>query len=195
MSNVSTTVATLSHPMGIAKPMRWGEKHSQAPLRGIDRLCQRQLVEWMEDDGDNLATWQWKPRKLVSAPFSRLRSRRVRRQPLAAAARVAARLALAAARSAASCAAVSATKAALKHGLIAAPRQVIPNAIKWGPQVARRAGVNQATRTIGRAARRGARRAGATSGRVVGTAGQRSRQALTRTAEVVRQQWGQTSMA
>jgi hypothetical protein len=37
MSNVSTTVATLSRPMGIAKPMRWEEKHSQAPLAGIDR--------------------------------------------------------------------------------------------------------------------------------------------------------------
>jgi hypothetical protein len=36
---------------------------------GINRLSQRQLVERMEDDGDDLATWQWKPRKLVSAPF------------------------------------------------------------------------------------------------------------------------------
>jgi hypothetical protein len=75
MSNVSTTVATLSRPIGIAKPIRWGEKHSQAPLVGLDRSSQKQLVERMEDDGDDLATWQWKPRKLVSAPFSRLRSR------------------------------------------------------------------------------------------------------------------------
>jgi hypothetical protein len=195
MSNVSNTVATFSRPMGIVKPTRWGEKHSQAPLAGIDRSSKRQLVERMKDNGHNLVTWQWKPRKLVSAPFSRLRSCRVRRHPIAVAARLAARLALAAARSAASRAAASATKAALKHGLIAAPRLVVPNAIKWGPQVIGRAGVNQATRTIGRAARRGARRAGATSGRVVGTAGQRSRQALTRTAEVARQQWGQTSTA
>jgi hypothetical protein len=193
MSNVSTTVATFSRLMGIVKPTRWGEKHSQAPLAGIDRSSMRQLVERMEDDGDDLATWQWKPRKLVSAPFSRLRSRRVRCHPIAVAARLAAQLSLAAARSAASRAAVSATKAALKHGLIAAPRQVIPNAIKWGPQVAGRAGVNQATQTIGRAARRGVRQASATSGRVVGTAGQRSRQELTRTAKVARQQWGQTS--
>jgi hypothetical protein len=72
MSNLSTTVATLSRPIGLAKPMRWGEKHSQAPLAGLDRSSQKQLVERMEDDGDDLATWQWKPRKLVSAPFSRL---------------------------------------------------------------------------------------------------------------------------
>jgi hypothetical protein len=119
-------------------------------------------VERMEDNGDNLATWQWKTRKLVSAPFSRLRSRRVRRHPITVAARLAARLALAAARSAASRAAASATKAAPKHGLIGAPRQVVPNVIKWGPQVIGRARVNQATRTIGRAARRGAKRAGVT---------------------------------
>jgi hypothetical protein len=188
MYNVSTTVATFSRPMGIVKPTRWGERHSQAPLAGIDRSSKRQLVERMEDDGDNLATWQWKPRKLVSAPFSRLRSRRVHHHPITVAARLAARLALAAARLEASRAAASATKAALKYGLIAAPQQVIPNDIKWGPQVVGRSGVNQATQTIGRAARRGARRAGATSGRVVGTAGQRSRQAPTRTAEVARQQ-------
>jgi hypothetical protein len=126
MSNVSFTFATLSRPIGIAKPIRWGE----APLAGLDRLSQKQLVERMEDDRDNLATWQWKPRKLVSDPFSRLCSRRVRCHSLATAARVAARLALAAARSAASRAADSTTKAALKHGLIAAPRQVIPTAIK-----------------------------------------------------------------
>jgi hypothetical protein len=165
MSNASTTVATLSRPIGIAKPIRLGEKHSQAPLAGLNRSSQKQLVKRMEDDGGDFATWQWKLRKLVSAPFSRLRSRRVRCHPLAVAARIAAQLALAAARSAASRAAASATKAALKHRLIAAPQQVIPNAIKWGPQVARRAGINQATRTIRRAARRGAGRAGATSGR------------------------------
>jgi hypothetical protein len=116
MSNASTTVATLSRPIGIAKPIRLGEKHSQAPLAGLNRSSQKQLVKRMEDDGDDLATWQWKPRKLVSAPFSRLRSRRVRCHPLAAAARIAAQLALAAARSAASRAAASATKAALNTG-------------------------------------------------------------------------------
>jgi hypothetical protein len=129
------------------------------------------------------------------APTFRPRSRRVRRHPVIVATRLAARLALAAARSAASRAAASATKVALKHGLIAAPRQVIPNAIKWGPQMAGPAGVNQATRTIGRAARRGARRVGATPGRVVGSAGLRSRQAVTRTAEVARQQWGHAGTA
>jgi hypothetical protein len=61
---------------------------------------------------------------------------------------------------------------------------VLPNAIRWGPQVAGRAGVNQATRTIWRAARRGARRVGATPGRAIRSAGLRSRQAVTRTAEV-----------
>jgi hypothetical protein len=163
--------------------------HSQGPLAGPDNSTQRQLVERIEAKGDDWATWQWKPITLVDAPIFRQRSRGVRRHPIAVAARLAARLALAAARSAASRAAASATKVALKHGLIAAQRQVIPNAIKWGPQVGRgRAGINQATRTIGRAARRGARRAGATSGRVICTAGQRSRQAVTRTAEVARQQ-------
>jgi hypothetical protein len=174
MSNTRTTVVALSCTIGIAKPIILGEKHSQAPLAGLNRSFQKQLVKRMEDDGDDLAIWQWKPRKLVSAPFSRLRSGRVRFHPLATAARIAARLALVTARSAASRAAASASKAALKHGVIAAPRQVIPNAIKWGPQVARRAGINQATRTIRRAARRGAGRAGSTSGRIVGTAGQRS---------------------
>jgi hypothetical protein len=174
MSIASTTSRANSGPIGIAQPIRLGKEHSQAPLAGINRTLQKQLVKQMEDEGDDLAIWQWKPKKLVSAPFSRLRSRRVRRHPIAAAARIAARLALVAARLAASRAAASATKTALKHGLIAAPRQVIPNAIKWGPQVARRTGINQATRTIGRAARRGAGRAGTTSGRVLGTVGQRS---------------------
>jgi hypothetical protein len=160
LSNVSTTAATFSRPMGIVKPTTGEGGHSQVPLAGPNHSTQKQLVERMEAKGDDWATWQWKPRKLVSAPFSRLRSRRVRRHPVAVAARLAARLALAAARSAASRAAASATKVALKHGLIAAPRQVIPNAIKWGPQVAGRAGVNQVTRTIGRAAMRGARQDG-----------------------------------
>jgi hypothetical protein len=171
------------------KPMTGDGGHSQDPLAGPDHSTQRQLVERMEAKGDDWATWQWKPIQLVHAPISRLRSRRVRRHPVAVAARLAARLPMAAARSAASRAAASATKVALKHGLIVAPRQVIPNAIKRGPQVAGRAGINQTTRTIGRATRRGARRAGATSGRVIGTDGQRSRQAMTRTAEVARQQW------
>jgi hypothetical protein len=182
LSNVSTTVATFSRPMGIVKPTTGEGGHSQVPLAGPNHLTQKQLVERMEDKGDDWVTWQWKPRKLVSAPFSRLRSCWFRYHPVAVAAHLAARLALAAARAAASRASASATKVALKHGLIAAPRQVIPNAIKWGPQVAGRAGVNQVTRTIGRAARRGAIRAGATSGRVIGTSGQRSCQALTQTA-------------
>jgi hypothetical protein len=177
------------------KPMTGDGGHSQGPLAGPDNSMQSHLVERIEDRGDDWATWQWKPITLVHAPIFRPRSRRVRRHPIAVAARLAARLALGAARSAASRAAASATKVALKHGLIAAPRQVIPNAIKWGLQMAGRAGINQATRTIGRAARRGARRAGATSGRVIGTARQRSRQAVTRMAEVARQQWGHTGTA
>jgi hypothetical protein len=164
-------------------PMTGDEGHSQGPLAGQDHSTQKHLVERMEAEGDDWAIWQWNPLALTYAPTFRPRSHRVRRHPVVVAARLAARLALTAARSAASRAAASATKVALKHGLIAAPRQVIPNAIKWGPQVAGRAGVNQATRTIGRAARR---RVGATPGRVVGSAGLRSRQAVTRTAEVAR---------
>jgi hypothetical protein len=114
MSNASTTVAALSRPIDIAKPIRLGEEHSQAPLAGLNRSSQKQLVKRMEDDGDDLAIWRWKPRKLVSAPFSRMRSRQVHRHPLAAAARIAFRLTLVAARLAASRAAASATKAALK---------------------------------------------------------------------------------
>jgi hypothetical protein len=195
LSNASAIVATFARPRAMVKPMTGDGGHSQGPLAGPDNSTQRQLVDRMEAKRDDWATWQWKPITLVHAPIFRPRSRRVRRHPVAVAARLAAQLALAAARSAASRAAASATKVALKHGLIAAPRQVIPNAIKWGPQVAGRAGINQATRTIGQAARRGARRAGATSGRVIGTAGKRSRQALTRTAEVARQQWGHTGTA
>jgi hypothetical protein len=178
LSNASAIVATFARPRAMVKPMTVDGGHSQGPLAGPDNSTQRQLVERIEAKGDDWATWQIKPITLVHAPIFRPRSRRVRRHPVAVAARLAARL-LEAARSAASRAAVSATNVALKHGLIAAPRQVIPNAIKWGPQVAGRDGINQATRTIGRAARRGARRAGATSGRVIGTAGQRSREAVT----------------
>jgi hypothetical protein len=119
LSNVSTTVATFSRPMGIVKPTTGEGGHSQVPLAGPDHSTQKRLVE---AKGDDWATWQWKPRKLVSAPFSRLRSRRVRRHSVAVAARLAAGLALAAARAAASPAAVSATKVALKHGLIASER-------------------------------------------------------------------------
>jgi hypothetical protein len=149
------------------KPMTGDKGQSQGPLAGPDNSTQRHLVEMMEAEGGDWVTWQWTPITLVHAPTFRPRSRRVRRHPVAVAARLAAKLTLAAARSAASRAAASATKVALKHGLIAAPRQVIPNAIKWGPQMAGRAGVNQATSTIGRAARRGARRVGATPGRVI----------------------------
>jgi hypothetical protein len=84
----------------------------------------------MEAEGDDWATWQLKPITLIHAPTFRPRSRRVRCHPVVVALRQAARLALAAARSAASRASASATKVALKQGLIAAPRQVIPNAIK-----------------------------------------------------------------
>jgi hypothetical protein len=195
LSNANVIAAIFASSRVMVKPMTGDGGHSQGPLAGPDNSMQSHLVERIEDRGDDWATWQWKPITLVHAPIFRPRSRRVRRHPIAVAARLAARLALGAARSAASRAAASATKVALKHGLIAAPRQVIPNAIKWGLQMAGRAGINQATRTIGRAARRGARRAGATSGRVIGTARQRSRQAVTRMAEVARQQWGHTGTA
>jgi hypothetical protein len=159
LSNASSIVAIFARSRVMVKPMTGDGGHSQGPLAGPDNSTQRHLVERIEDKGDNWATWQWKPITLVHAPIFRPRSCRVRRHPIAVAARLAARLALAAARSAASRAAASATKVALKHGLIAAQRQVIPNAIKikWGPQMAGRTGINQATRTIGRAARRGAR--------------------------------------
>jgi hypothetical protein len=45
MSNVSTTVATFSRPMGIVKPTTGGGKHSQAPLAGLDQSAKKQLVE------------------------------------------------------------------------------------------------------------------------------------------------------
>jgi hypothetical protein len=89
MSITSTTAAVISCPIGIAKPIRLGEEHFQAPLAELNRNAQKQLVQQMEDNGDGLATWQWKPNKLVSAPLSRLCSCRVRRHPIAAAARIA----------------------------------------------------------------------------------------------------------
>jgi hypothetical protein len=85
----------------------------------------------------------------VPSPISRLRLRRVRWNPIAVIACTTARVALQAARAAATHAAASAARLALKHGLIGT-RAVIPNAIKWGPGVVSRAGVNQATRTIER---------------------------------------------
>jgi hypothetical protein len=69
ISNVSTTVATFSRPMGIVKPTTGGGRYSQVPQAGLNRLTKKQLVERMEANGDDWATWQWKPRKLVSAPF------------------------------------------------------------------------------------------------------------------------------
>jgi hypothetical protein len=175
--------------------MTGDEGHAQSPLAGQDHSNQQHLVERMEAEGDDWLIWQGKPLALTYAPTFRPRSRRVRRHPVVVATRMAALLALNAARAAASRAVAIATKTALKHGLIAAPQQVLPNAIRWGPQVAGRAGVNQATRTIGRAARRGARGVGATPGRAIGSAGLRWRQAVTRTAEVARQQWGRAGMA
>jgi hypothetical protein len=76
--------------MVIVKPTTGEGGHSQVPLAGLDHSTQKQLVEKMEAKGDDWATLQWKPRKLVSAPFSRLRSRRVRCHPIAVAARLAA---------------------------------------------------------------------------------------------------------
>jgi hypothetical protein len=195
LSNASAIAAIFARSRVMVKPVTGDGGQSQGPLARPDNSTQRHLVERMEAEGDDWATWQWKPITLIHAPTFRPRSRRVRRHPVVVAAHLAARLALAAARSAASRAAASATKVALKHGLIAAPRQEIPNAIKWGPQMAGRVGVNQATGTIGRPARRGARRVGATPGRVIGNAGLRSCQAITRTAEVARQQWGHAGTA
>jgi hypothetical protein len=158
LSNASAIAAVFANSRVRVTPMTGDEGHSKGPLAGQDHSTQQHLVERMEAEGDDWAIWQGKPLALTYAPTFRPRTRRVRRHPVVVAARLAARLALNAARAADSRAAASATRAALKHGLIAAPRQVIPNAIRWGPQVAGRAGVNQATRTIGRAARRGARR-------------------------------------
>jgi hypothetical protein len=74
MSITSTTAAVIPGPIGIAKPIRLGEEHFQALRLELNRTAQKYLVQQMEDGGDNFAAWQWKPRKLVSAPFSRLRS-------------------------------------------------------------------------------------------------------------------------
>jgi hypothetical protein len=188
LSNASAIASVFANSRVRVTPMTREKGHSQGPLAGQDHSTQQHLVERMEAEGDDWAIWQGKLLALTYAPTFRPRSRRVHRHPVVVAARLAARLALTSARAAASHAAASATKAVLKHGLIAAPRQVIPNAIKWGPQVAGRAGDNQATRTIGQAARRGAIRVGATPGRAIGSAGLRSRQAVTRMAEVARQQ-------
>jgi hypothetical protein len=188
LSYASAIAAVFANSRVRVTPMIRDEGHSQGPLAGQDHSTQQHLVERMEAEGDDWAIWQGKPLALTYAPTFRLRSRQVRCHPVEVAALLATRLALNVARAAASRAAAIATKAALEHGLIAAPRQVIPNAIKWGPQVAGRAGVNQATRTIGQAARRGARRVGATPGRAIRSAGLRSRQAVTRMAEVARQQ-------
>jgi hypothetical protein len=195
LSNASAIAAAFASSRVRVTLKTEDEGQAQGPLAGPDYSIQQHLVEKMEAEGDDWATWQGKPLELTYAPTFRPRSHRVRRHPVVVATRMAARLALNAARAAAARAATLATRTALKHGLIAAPRQVLPNAIKWGPQVAGRAGVNQATRTIGRAARRGARRVGATPGRAIGSAGLRSRQAVTRTAEVARQQWGRAGTA
>jgi hypothetical protein len=192
MSITSTTAAVISRPIGIAKLIRLGEEHFQARLAELNRTTQKQLVQQMEDDGDDLAAWQWKPKKLVSAPFSRLRSQRVCRHPIAAAARIAARVALVAARTAAACAAAIATRAALKHGFIGT-WHVIPNAIKWGPQVAGRAGVNQATMAI--KGPLGEERDELAPPQAGWWAGEMSWQALTRVADVAQQQWGQRNTA
>jgi hypothetical protein len=188
LSNASAIAPVFASSRVRVAPMTGDEGHAQGPLAGQDHSTQQHLVERMEAKGDDWAIWQGKPLELTYAPTFRPRSRRVHRHPVVVAARMAVRLALNAARAAASRAATIATKTAIRHGLIASPRQVLPNTIKWGPQVAGRAGVNQATRTIGRAARRGARQAGTTPGRAIGSAGLRSRQAVTRTAEVARQQ-------
>jgi hypothetical protein len=190
LSNASAIAAAFASSRVRVTPRTEDKGQAQGPLAGPDHSIQQHLVEKIEAEGDDWATWQGKPLELTYAPTFRPRSHRVRRHPVVVAAHMAARLALNAARAAAARAATLATRTALKHGLIAAPRQVLPNAIKWGPQVAGRAGVNQATRTIWRAARRGARRVGATPGRVIGSVGLRSRQAVTHTAEVARQQWG-----
>jgi hypothetical protein len=195
LSNTSAIAAVFANSRVRVTPMTGAEGHAQGPLAGQDHSTQQHLVERMEAKGDDWAIWQGKPFALTYAPTFRPRSRRVRRHPVVVAACMAARLALNAARAAASRAAAIATRTALKHGLIAAPRQVLPNAIRWGPQVAGGARVNQATRTIGRAARRGARRVGATPGRAIGSAGLRLRQAVRRTAEVARQQWGRAGTA
>jgi hypothetical protein len=148
LSNASAIAAVFASSRVRVAPMTGDEGQAQGPLAGQDYSTQQHLVERMEAKGDNWATWQGKSLELTYAPTFRPRSRRVRRHPVVVAARMAAQLTLNAARAAASRAATMATKTALKHGLIAAPQQVLPNAIKWGPQVAGRAGVNQATSRV-----------------------------------------------
>jgi hypothetical protein len=99
-------------------PRTEDEGQAQGPLAGPDHSIQQHLVERMEAEGDDWATWQGKPLELIYAPTFRPRSRRVRRHPVVVAARMAARLALNAARAAASRAATLATRTALKHVLM-----------------------------------------------------------------------------
>jgi hypothetical protein len=129
LSNARAIAAVFANSRVRVTPMTRDEGHSQGPLARQDHSTQQHLVERMEAEGDGWAIWQGKLLALTYAPTFRPRSRRVRRHPVVVAARLAARLALTAARAAASRAAASATKAALKHGLIAAPRQVIPNQV------------------------------------------------------------------
>jgi 4'-phosphopantetheinyl transferase EntD len=112
LSNASAIAAVFANSRVVVKPLTGEEGQFQGPPAGPDNSTQRHLVERMEDEGDD-----WALLKLVHAPTFRPRSRRVRRHPVAVAARLAARLALAAARSAASRAAASATKVAPNMGL------------------------------------------------------------------------------
>jgi hypothetical protein len=130
LSNASAIAAVSASSRVRVTPMTGDEGQAQGPLAGQDHSTQQHLVERMEAEGDDYATWQGKPSELTYAPTIRPRSRRARRHPVVVAARMADRLALNAARAAASRAATMATKTALKHGLVAAPRQVLPNAIK-----------------------------------------------------------------
>jgi hypothetical protein len=124
LSNGSAIDAVFASSRVGVTPMTGDEGQAQGPLAGQDHSTQQHLVERMEAEGDDWSTWQGKPLELTYAPTFRPRSRRVRCHPVVVAARMAARLALNAVRAAASRAAMIATKTALKHGLIAAPRQV-----------------------------------------------------------------------
>ena len=129
LANVSALAATLAGSRLRATPRGENGGQPSGPLAGPSYSFQLHLVEKMEAEGDDLAAWQGKPLELTYAPTFRPRSLRVRRNPILVAARVAARLALNAARAAATRAAALATRTALKHGLIAAPRQVLPVAL------------------------------------------------------------------
>jgi hypothetical protein len=61
LSNASAIAAVFANSRVVVKPLTGEEGQFQGPLAGPDNSTQRHLVERMEDEGDDWATWQWKP--------------------------------------------------------------------------------------------------------------------------------------